>query len=114
MIAAPLARGPHDRIVQPAVHIRGLAQPDREGVCSEQRVQIVVGELEAGDHEQPVQGARSLRLGGELIEVGGVIRAVDGARHVFGHRKPGVGGSRRVIRDAENIEPLPFFSTRRF
>ena len=89
------ARGAQSTL-EPAFDPDEGVQPDRQRVRRARRIGVVVGQLEARNHEQVVEPRRPRGLGGEVVEVLGEVRAVDVASL-----------ARRVIGDGEDIEARP-------
>jgi hypothetical protein len=66
--AAPCARGAQRRL-QAAAYVDELPQPDRDCVRGLRGIRIVVGQLEAREHEQVVEASCALGVRLDLGEV---------------------------------------------
>ncbi len=68
---------PLERDVDPQVDADEAIEPDRDRVCRQSRVDVVVGELEPGQEEQVVLGPGALGLAADRVEVRSVVPRVD-------------------------------------
>ena len=94
-----------ERRLDPVVHGHELPAAHGYGMRRHVRVEVVVRELEAREHEQVVVPPCSLRLRGELGKVVGVVRGPDAARRRVG-REPRIVAAVDVVGDAEHVEPV--------
>jgi hypothetical protein len=88
------AVGGCERRVEPVVEAHEAPQPDGDGMRGAARVGVVVGQLEAGDHEQAVEPPRPLTFLRDPLQVLVVPLAREG----------GAAGAADVVGDREHVE----------
>jgi hypothetical protein len=92
-----------ERDVDPVVDPHELPAADRDRVRCAEWVEVVVGQLEAGNEQEVVLASGALRLGRELPQVLGVFRSVEPTGRRIGCQ-PRVVAARNVVGDAEDVE----------
>ena len=101
----PLAAHTREGRVEPPVDTGKRAAADCDCVRGEERVEVVVGQLEPGQEQQVVLPAGALGLRLDLCEVVGVVRGMDASeRCVVG--QPRIVAAVDVVGDAEDVEAV--------